>query len=46
MIEEAIYAEYRNAMQFKKTSKVIQPNDRAVEVDERKKNIALLQGQY
>lgn len=33
-------------MAFKKTSKVIQPNDRAVEVDERLKNIALIQGQY
>ena len=45
-IESAIYEEYRNAMQFKKTSKVIQLNDRAAEVDERLKNIALLQGQY
>ena len=45
-IEAAILKEFTLSKQFNKTSKVIQPNDRAVEVDERSKNRALIKGAY
>ena len=38
--------EYEEARQFKKVSNVIWANDRAVEVDDKAKNKALMQGAY
>ena len=45
-IEEEVTKAFFNAIQFQKTSQVIKPHNRAVEVDDRAKNQALMQGQY